>query len=210
MAPKIKIVDVSDKNDEYAVTVDEVKESELPAENTTSETTEETTAIIQKKDENEGEEVSKDTTTTELRGVRDTTNGIVKDDPSPTKKIREQQLVKCEKCGKFVTPKTLKYTHSLKCGVEKYQPGRPKKSKINENVKEEAPPPPPPTEPPPPPPAPVQKVVKDKPPPVLKQDVKPPIVKEVVKSFEEMRKERLEERLKQREERNINLFKQVL
>ena len=149
--------------------------------------------IIQKKDENEGEEVSKDTTTTE-----------------PTKKIREQQLVKCEKCGKFVTPKTLKYTHSLKCGVEKYQPGRPKKSKINENVKEEAPPPPPPTEPPPPPPAPVQPKVKDRPPPVAKQDIKPPIVKEVVKSFEEMRKERLKERLKQREERNINSFKQVL
>ena len=185
MPPKIKIVDVSDKNDEYAVTVDEIEKSQLPTENTTSETTEETTAIIGEKDEGKAEEVSKDTTITE-----------------PTKKIREQQLVKCEKCGKFVTPKTLKYTHSLKCGVEKYQPGRPKKSKINENVKEEAPPPPPP--------APVQPKVKDKPPPVVKQDIKPPIVKEVVKSLEEMRKERLKERLKQREERNINLFKQVL
>ena len=197
MPPKIKIVDVVDKevknDDEYAVTVDEVKESQLPTENEPLETTEETTAIIQKKDENEGEEVSKDTTTTE-----------------PTKKIREQQLVKCEKCGKFVTPKTLKYTHSLKCGVEKYQPGRPKKSKINENVKEEAPPPPPPTEPPSPPPAPVQSKVKDKPPPVVKQDIKPPIVKEVVKTFEQMRRERFVERMKQREERNINLFKQVL
>ena len=65
MPPKIKIVDVSDKNDEYAVTVDEVKESQLPTENKPLEAAEETTAIIQEKDENEREEVSKDTTTTE-------------------------------------------------------------------------------------------------------------------------------------------------
>ena len=58
----------------------------------------------------------------------------------------------------------------------------------------------------PPSPAPVQKVVKDKQPPV--QQAQPP--KEVVKSYEDMRKDRLKERLKQREERNINLFKQVL
>ena len=62
---KIKIVDVGDKeiknDDEYAVTVDEVKESELPTENEPPETTEKTTAIIQEKDENAREEVSKDT-----------------------------------------------------------------------------------------------------------------------------------------------------
>ena len=55
-----------------------------------------------------------------------------------------------------------------------------------------------------------QKIVKDKPQPV--QPWKPPkqIVKEVVKTFEEMRKERVTERLKRHAERNINLFKQVL
>ena len=77
---KIKIVDVDDKevknDDEYAVTVDEVKESELPTENEPPETTEETTAIIQEKNEGTPEQVSTDTTTTE-----------------PTKKNREQQLV---------------------------------------------------------------------------------------------------------------------
>ncbi len=81
MPTKIKIVDVGDKdfeNDEYLATVDDVKESELATENTASEKTEETTATIQEKDENEREEVSKDTTA-----------------PEPTKKIREQQLVKC-------------------------------------------------------------------------------------------------------------------
>lgn len=185
---KIKIVDVVDKevksDDAYTITNDEVKESELPTENEPLETTEETTAIIQEKDEGTPEKVSTDTATTE------------------SKQIRQQELVKCEKCGKYVTPKTLKYTHSLKCGVEKYQPGRPKKTeiKINEVVQEEAPPPP----------APVQMVTKDKPPPVQRQPPPKQIVKEVVKSYEDLRKERLTERLKQRAERNINLFKQVL
>ena len=91
---KIKIVDVDDKDvqndDEYAITVDEIKEGELPTENEPSETTEETTTIIQQKDENAREEVSKDTAVAE-----------------PAKQIREQQLVQCEKCKKWVTPKTL-------------------------------------------------------------------------------------------------------
>ena len=195
MAPKIKIVDVGDKDvkndDEYAVTVDAVKESDLPTENTTSETAEETTTIIQEKDENEGEEVSKDTATAESTIAE------------PTKKIREQQLVKCEKCGKFVTPKTLKYTHSLKCCIPKYQPGRRKKSKIkvSEDTQEV---------PPPPPPASAQKTEAVSKPPVLRTQPPKTVVKEVVKSFEEMRKERLKERMKQCEERNANLFKQVL
>ena len=59
-------------------------------------------------------------------------------------------------------------------------------------------------------PLPAQKVAQDKPQPVLQQHTKPPIVKDVVKTFEEMRKERLKERFKQRAERNANLFKQVL
>ena len=199
MPPKIKIIDVVDKevgHDDYTITNNEVEESKLPIENTTSETTEETTAIIEEKDQGTTEQTNTDTATTE-----------------PTKKIRNQELVKCEKCGKFVTAKTLKYTHSLKCGVEKYQPGRPKKSEIkineNENI-QEAPPPPPPAPPPEPTPAPVQKVKEVRKPPV--QRIQPPktVVKEVVKTFEEMRKERLTERLKQRAERNVNLFKQVL
>ena len=190
MPPKknnIKIVDVDDKevknDDEYTVTVDEIKEAELPTENEPPETAEEATAIIQEKVEGTPEEVSKDTTTAE-----------------PTKKIREQQLVQCQKCGKFVTPKTLKYTHGIKCGEVKKS--RPKKSeiKINENVQEDKPPDP----------APVQPVVKDKQPPVPQAQPPKQIVKEVVKTFEEMRKDRLKERLRQREERNINLFKQVL
>ena len=99
---KIKIVDVVDKeieSDAYTITNHEVKESGLPAENPPPETTEETTAIDKEKDEGTPEEVSINTTTSE-----------------PTKQIREQQLVRCAKCQKRVTAKTLKYTHSLKRG----------------------------------------------------------------------------------------------
>ena len=105
---KIKIVDVDDKeiknDDEYFVTVVEVKENELPTENEPLETAEETTAIIPEKIEGTPEEISKDTDASE-----------------PTKEIREQQLVQCEKCKKWVTPKTLKYTHGIKCGQVKNQ-----------------------------------------------------------------------------------------
>ena len=115
--PKIKIVDVVDKdvkNDDYAVTVDEAKENELPDKNEAFETAEETTTIVQEKDEGTTEEVSINTITAE-----------------PTKKIREQQLVQCEKCGKYVIEKTMKYTHHLKCGeVKKSKGGRPKQTEI--------------------------------------------------------------------------------
>ena len=68
MAQKIKIVDVVDKeikNDDYTVANDEVKESELPIENTISEATEETTANVEEKDEGTPEKVSTDTTAPE-------------------------------------------------------------------------------------------------------------------------------------------------
>jgi len=179
--PKIKIVDV--ESDDYAVTVDEVKENELPSKNEPFEAAEETTAIVQEKDEGTTEEVSIDTITAE-----------------PTK-IREQQLVKCEKCNKWVTPKTMKYTHHLKCGeVKKSKGGRPKKSqiKITEIIEEDTQIP-----------EPTEKVKEVKKPIEPKPQPPKTIVKEVVKTFEELRKERLIVRLKQREERNVNLFKQV-
>ena len=187
--PKIKIVDVVDKeiknDDDYAVTVDEVKENESPDKNEPFEAAEEATAIVEKKDEAKTAEISIDTDTAE-----------------PTKKIREQQLIQCEKCNKWVTPKTMKYTHHLKCGeVKKSKGGRPKKSQIviNERVQESKPSSP----------EPVQKVKEVKKPIEPKPQPPKTVVKEVVKTFEELRKERLIIRLKQREERNVSLFKQV-
>ena len=193
MSQKIKIVDVVDKDaekdDNYDVTVVAVKENQLSNKNEPSETAEEIGTIEEKTDEKlETIKESQDEKT-------DNTVPI-----EPAKKIREQKLIKCEKCGKFVTAKTLKYTHGIKCGEVKKS--RPKKSeiKINENVQEETQPNP----------APVQKAEEVKQPPVPRPQPPKTIVKEVVKSYEEMRKDRLKERLKQREERNVNLFKQVL
>ena len=184
MPPKIKIVDLVDKeveSDAYTITVDAIQESELH-ENAPPETAVETKAIIQETDEGAPEEVSISITTSES-----------------TKKVRNQELVKCKKCRKLLTAKTFKYTHSLKCGEVKKSRSKKSEIKINENVQEETPNP-----------VPIQKVVKDKPQPVQRQHTKPQVVKEVVKTFEEMRRERLTERLKQRAERNINSFKQVL
>ena len=66
---KIKIVDVVDKeiknDDDYTITVDEIEKSELPAENTPLEATEETTTNIKKKDDTTPEEVTTDTIATE-------------------------------------------------------------------------------------------------------------------------------------------------
>ena len=96
----------------------------------------------------------------------------------------------------------MKYTHHLKCGeVKKSKGGRPKKSeiRINEIVQEDTPPSPAPTE----------NVKEVKKPIETKPQLPKTFVKEVVRTYEDMRKERLIVRLKQREERNVNLFKQV-
>ena len=192
MPPKIKIVDVVDKdveNDAYANTNDEIEKSELPAENEPSETNEKLETIEEKTNE-------KLETIKECQDEKtDYTEPI-----EQTKKIREQKLIKCIICGKFVTEKTMKYTHSIKCGQVKKS--RPKKADmiINENIQEYKQPDP----------TPIQKVEEVKQLPVSRPQPPKTIVKEVVKSYEEMRKDRLKERLKQREERNVNLFKQVL
>ena len=114
------------------------KESELSVEDEPFETTEETPAIVEEKDERTAQQNCTDTTASEL-----------------ATKIREQELIKCEKCGKFVTATTLTYTHCFKCGG--IRKSRPKQSamQIHENMQEEATPNP----------VPIQKVVKDKPQP---------------------------------------------
>ena len=58
-------------------------------------------------------------------------------------------------------------------------------------------------------PEPTEKVKEVKKPIEPKPQPPKTFVKEVVRTYEDMRKERLIQRLKQREERNVNLFKQV-
>ena len=182
---KIKVVDVVDndkKDDEYTVIVDEITSNEVSDDKVESvkENTDEKLETIK-------EEQEEKTSITE-----------VSEPIESTKKIREQELVKCNKCNKWVTPKTMKYTHSNTCGIVKKT--KPKKTILNEHEQEYKSP------------NPVNKETAevDKSQSVLQKQQLVPTVKEVVKSYEDMRKDRLKERLKQRDERNKLLFKQVL
>ena len=103
---KIKVVDVVDndkKDDEYTVIVDEITSNEVSDDKVESvkENTDEKLETIK-------EEQEEKTSITE-----------VSEPIESTKKIREQELVKCNKCNKWVTPKTMKYTHSNTCGIVK-------------------------------------------------------------------------------------------
>ena len=110
----------------------------------------------------------------------------------PKTKVRTNELHECPKCGKFMTLKTLKYTHEKTCGV--YQPppkppkpepkpkGRPKKQIVVEKIEEQ---------------------------PVEQKKEVQVLAPEPVKSFEDMRRERLRMRVQQRTEKIQNLFLQA-
>ena len=111
----------------------------------------------------------------------------------PTTEVRTNELHECNKCGKFMTLKTLEYTHENTCSVKE--------------------PPPEPEKPTPKPKGrPKNEIVVEKLPPVKEerevQDNKEVQVfaPEPRKSFEEMRKDRLRERVHQRTQRISNLF----
>jgi len=44
---------------------------------------------------------------------------IIKNETLSDKAVRTQELVKCNRCGRMLTAKTLRYSHSQTCGVEK-------------------------------------------------------------------------------------------
>ena len=98
--------------------------------------------------------------------------------PSTTKQ-RVQQLHKCEKCGKMLTLKSLRYSHSKYCG------------KVSEPVETKMKPEPK-----------VRSKQVSEPEPV--NEPAPPPVKE--KTFDEMRKERMEQRRIAHKERIQKLF----
>ena len=184
---KIKVVDVVDvvdktDDDAYTVIVDEINTNKVEGDEVESvkQNTDEKLEAIK-------EEPEEETSITE-----------VSEPIESTKKIREQGLVKCDKCNKWVTPKTMLYTHNRTCGYIKKT--KSKKKILNEHEQEDRSPYP---------------VIKEtaeveKQQSVLQKQPLVPTVKEVVKSYEDMRKDRLKERLKQRDDRNKLLFKQVL
>ena len=191
MPRKVKVVDVVPDNNDTNTdnTVHELEPN--PEENQQTDTKEQVedneTQIEPVK-----EDVEKPTETdtkTEVSGTAEEQD--IED--LPKTKVRTNELHECPKCGKFMTLKTLKYTHEKTCGV--YQPppkppkpkpkpkGRPKKQIVVEKIEE-------------------QPVEQKKEAPVLAQS-------EPVKSFEDMRRERLRQRVQQRTEKMHNLFLQA-
>ena len=114
--------------------------------------------------------------------------------PQETKQIRKQELHQCPKCQKWLTKKTLTYFHECTKNDTVKAKRRPKKV----IVKDIEPPPPSPKPSPPPSPKPPQQ-------PKLVRQVNhytPPV--EV--SYEDMRKERIKQRVQQRTVKIQNLF----
>ena len=174
---KIKVIDIVDndkKDDDYTVIVDEINANEV-------------CDAIGPVSDNDIE------ITTNEEPQLENVMPVVLDD---TTKIRQHKLVKCEKCNKWVTEKTMKYTHSKTCGdVKKKQTNKNTETpNISLPYKQ-------------PNPVKIEPVVKQQ--QVLQRQLSTPIVKESVNTYEEMRKDRLNERLKQRSEKHMLLFKQV-
>ena len=112
------------------------------------------------------------------------------------KKTRVQQLEPCPKCGKMLTKKTLMYFHECTKNDTVKAKRRPKKV-IVQDIEPQAPPPSPkPSPPPSPPPPPQPKLVRQT------NHYTPPV--EV--SYEDMRKERIKQRIQNRTVKIQNLF----
>ena len=190
MPRKVKVVDVVPDNNDTNTdnTVHELEPN--PEENQQTDTKEQVedneTQIEPVK-----EDVEKPTETdtkTEVSGTAEEQD--IED--LPKTKVRTNELHECPKCGKFMTLKTLKYTHEKTCGV--YQPppkppkpkpkpkGRPKKQIVVEKIEEQ---------------------------PVEQKKEVQVLAPEPVKSFEDMRRERLRQRVQQRTEKMHNLFLQA-
>ncbi len=216
MPRKIKVVDVVSDNSNETVVDNTVQQLEpIPENNEKTDTVEamrgaESTPIRRGDDASPCDAPSSATTNDEVQSTE--TKEEVKptvevDKPTeevseaveelPKTKVRTNELHECPKCGKYVTLKSLKYTHQLTCGTEKPEKtkkekptpkpkGRPKKEITYaeaEEVEVEEP------------------AEKSKPLPI--------ITPQPIKSFEEMRRERLRERVQQRTQRISNLFLQA-
>ena len=197
MPRKIKVVDVVTDNSDETATNNTVRQLEPISEEDKQtdtvevlESNETQNAVVQEKAE---------PTVEEAREVQDI-------EEVPKTKVRTNELHECPKCGKFMTLKTLKYTHEKTCGIVREPPpkkekpapkprGRPKKentpAEAEEVEVEETPAP----EPAPQLPKPAPKLL-------------PTLTPEPVKSFEELRRERLRERVKRRSESIHKLFLQ--
>ena len=200
MPRKIKVLDITPENNENTPINDDVeavKETEPIEEK-------------QEKQEEKVEEIVTDPTQEKQEQIQETPTEII-DKEEETTKTREQQLRQCPKCLKWLTPKTLKYFHECTKNDTVKAKRRPPKKKIEvkdiEDIDEDARP----TfdEPPP---MPVKLVRQTN---IVKQgekflksistdkiDYTPPV--EI--SYEDMRRDRIKQRIQQRAIKMSNLF----
>ena len=156
---KIKVVDVETQpqGEEQLATIDEAEE-DYNSSKTLSNSSKEEDAVVPEQTAEE-----------ESLGPQ----------PPSTTKQRVQQLHKCEKCGKMLTLKSLRYSHSKYCG----KVSEPVETKMKPEPKVRA--------------SPVSE-------PAPVNEPAPPPVKE--KTFDEMRKERMEQRRAAQKESIQKLF----
>ena len=190
MPRKIKVSDITPENNEKDPVNDEVeaiKETE-PVEET------------QEKQEEKVEEPQEETP----QEIQETPTEIV-EEPQEETKTRNQELRQCPKCHKWLTPKTLKYFHECTKNDTVKAKRRPPKKKIEvkdiEDINEDDQPP-----------IPVKLVRQTN---IVKQgekflksistdkiDYTPPV--EI--SYEDMRRDRIKQRIQQRAIKMSNLF----
>ena len=185
MPKKIKVVDVVNNE-----TIDSTVEQPIIEKQDQINTTVETTPITDT--ETKSIEIKEeDKPTAEDDTPIEKVNGKQKiNDTDKTTKTRTQELHECPKCHKFMTLKTLRYVHENTCPVKDTPKpkakGRPKKIK-------------PPNTP--------EQSVQDT---FVPQPKQAPMLNQTpVKSFEEVRKDRLIERVNLRKQRINNLFLQA-
>ena len=190
MPRKIKVSDITPESNETPPInndVEEVKEPEPVVE-------------TQEKQEEKVEEPQEETP----QEIQETPTEIV-EEPQEETKTRNQELRQCPKCHKWLTPKTLKYFHECTKNDTVKAKRRPPKKKIEvkdiEDINEDDQPP-----------IPVKLVRQTN---IVKQgekflkslstdkiDYTPPV--EI--SYEDMRKERIKQRIQQRAIKMSNLF----
>ena len=181
MTRKIKVLDITHENNENTPINDDV------------ETVKEPEQIEEKQEETveEPQEIQPEQTQEE---IQETPTEIV--DKEETTKTREQKLRQCPKCMKWLTPKTLRYFHECIKNDTVKAKRRPHKKIEVKDIEE-------------PPPMPVKLMrqtnqpVEPSTPKLPKRiDYTPP----VQISYEDMRKQRIKERISQRAVKISNLF----
>ena len=189
MPRKIKVLDIIPENNENTPINDDV------------ETVKETEPIEEKQEETveEPQEIQPPDGQQTQEEVKETSTEIV--DKEETTKTREQQLRQCPKCQKWLTPKTLKYFHTCTKNDTVKAKRRPHKKVVEVRDIED------------PPPIPVklerqtnqiveqgEKFLKSL--NTNKIDYTPPV--EI--SYEDMRRERIKQRIQQRSVKMTSLF----